>query len=113
MRSPYAQVYQLAVLTLLVVNLEPMADRDSHAFRNELRFGGPQIPWWISLACAVLGTPFAIYGFGHIAEWPRRGPGGGEGANHLAVFAAIVGGVLLLTAALALGVRLARWLAGR
>jgi hypothetical protein len=45
--------------------------------------GGRQIPSWLALAGLAVGMPLAYYSWAHIEEWPRRGPGGGEGANHL------------------------------
>jgi hypothetical protein len=66
-----------------------------------------QAPLWLVAVLFVAGVPLALYGFAHIDEWPRRGPGGGEGANHVAVLAALTGGVLTLFAGLSL---LARWL---
>jgi hypothetical protein len=78
--------------------------------RVELRFGGRQVPVWLALVLFVVGAPLSYYGAAHFGEWPRRGPGGGNGANHLAVVAALVGGALAGVAVLGLGLRLARWM---
>jgi len=90
-----------------------MADPDFRALRRDLRFGGRQIPSWLALACLTVGVPLACYSWAHIEEWPRRGPGGGEGANHLAAVAGLVGDPLVLVAVIVFGLRLARWIGGR
>jgi hypothetical protein len=61
----------------------------------------------------MVGAPLAYYSWAHVEEWPWRGPGGGEGANHLAVVAGLVGDPLVLVAVMVLGLHFARWIGER